>query len=281
MAGEELYIPIRGRRLGYLTTTRRHLFSQKTEFQQIDLYENDLFGKVMTLDGHIQLTTLDEHAYHEALVHIPMLSIDEPRSALVVGGGDGGVIRELCKHRTLDRIHMVEIDVGVVEFAKEHLPELSDGAFEDPRVGLFIEDAFQFMKRVSDSYDLIVIDSTDVFEDEEDALSERLFTTEFYSDCERALAQKGFIVTQADNAIFCPYGAESALEPFQQLFPRSGLYNSIVPSFGGFSAYAWASKSRDLAPSLDQERASNLDLRYLTPEMYALAFAHLPFKCPI
>jgi spermidine synthase len=252
-----------------------HLLSRKTEFQKIDIYETEAFGKVLFLDGHVQLAELDEHAYHEALVHVPMLSLPEARRALVVGGGDGAVLRELVRYPGLERIDMVEIDAGVIEATREAMPSLSAGAFDDPRVHLSIGDAFLFLKSVEEPYDLIVMDVTDVYEEEDGALSEMLFTAEFYADCARALAENGILVTQADNLIFCPYSLEAILGAFGQAFPATGWYQALVPSFGGFSGYAWASHGR--APAARWPGDGGLGLRYLNETTYALATMPLSF----
>ena len=146
MNSKTLTVPIRSDKLTLSAQIKKHICQRKTEFQTIDIYDTDAFGRVLTLDGHIQLTELDERAYHEFLVQVPMLSIPAPESALVVGGGDGGVLREICRHSSIRHIDMAEIDAGVIEESKKHLPFVSAGAFDDPRVHLHITDAFDFVK---------------------------------------------------------------------------------------------------------------------------------------
>jgi len=226
------------------------------------------------LDGHIQLAELDERAYHECLVHIPLLSIREPKKALVVGGGDGGVLRELLKHPNLE-IDMVEIDSGVIDAARAQLPFLNEGCFESPRVSLFLQDAFPFVKDSSRGpYDLIVMDSTDTYEDEEGEISAMLFTQEFFRDCAALLSPNGFVVTQADNPVFCPYSLEEITQQYQAVFANVGSYHANVPSFGGMSAYCWASHGPEIHRSWPE---NDLELHYLNPTTYALAFQALPF----
>lgn len=268
---DSLTFPIRSDKLSLTVQVRAQLLHRVTPFQTIDIYDTEALGKVLLLDGHVQLATLDEFAYHEALVHIPLLSIEQPRRALVVGGGDGGVVRELAKHPSLETIDMVEIDSEVVEAAKEHLPELSAGAFSDPRVCVHIEDAFPFVRAVREPYDLIVMDVTDVYEDEEGELSERLFTAEFHADCAAALKDGGFVVTQADNHVFCPYSMEAVIADFRRSFPKVGAYQALVPSFGGFSGFVWAGKEAGVLPIFPSARAAQLPLRYLNGTTYALA----------
>jgi spermidine synthase len=280
LSEHSLTIPLRGEKIAYSMHPVRHLLRHRSPYQTIDIYDTDAFGKVLMLDGHIQLTSLDEHAYHEALVHLPALSLEDPRTALVIGGGDGGVLRELCRHRGLERIVMVEIDRDVVDVCREHLPELSDGAFDDLRVDLVLGDAFPYVKETSDRFDLIVVDSTDVYESELGLLSERLFTEEFFTDCHRLLKEPGLVVTQADNPVYCFDATQSALDTFGPPYDHVGSFLTLVPSFGGYSASGWAGRGAKLAEAYPADRAASLGLRYLNATTWALAQSNLSF-CPI
>lgn len=277
MSLTHLTFPIRSDKLTMTASVREHLSHRVTDFQTIDIYETDVFGRVLMLDNHIQLTELDEHAYHESLVQIPLLSMAAPRTALVIGGGDGGVLRELAKHPTIEHVDMVEIDAGVIEESRQWLPGVNDGAFDDARMHVHVEDAFPFVKNATRQYDLIVADSTDTYEEEDGALSEMLFTDEFYRDCHRALSENGILVTQADNLLFCPYSLEGIEAMFGRVFPKTGSYQAIIPSFGGFSGYCWASKGATVAVEFPAEKAAKLNLRYLNPATWAYGFANLAF----
>lgn len=248
---------------------------RKTQFQEVDIVDTEVFGRMLLLDGHVQLCTFDEHAYHEALVQIPVLSLHSPKRALVIGGGDGGVVRELSRTKSFETIDMVEIDQGVIDSCREHLPSLSGGAFDDPRVHVFVQDAFEFVKNAATPYDLIVMDSTDVYEEESGELSERLFTESFYKDCFNALSENGFVITQADNLIFCPYSLDAIRSDFQKIFPRVGDFQAIVPSFGGFSGFCWGSKGADIAKEFPGDKG--LALRYLNETTWQLAFQPFSF----
>ena len=277
MSANSLTFPIRSDKLTLTASVNTWLLSRKTEFQRIDIVETEVFGRALLLDNHIQLTEFDEHAYHEALVHIPLLSIQNPRSALVIGGGDGGVLRELAKHKAIEHIDMVEIDAGVIEASREYLPSVHGGAFDDPRMHVRIEDAFSFVKNADRAYDLIVADSTDTYEDEDGALSEMLFTEGFYRDCQRILNPKGFLVTQADNLMFCPYSLESIQQLFTKVFQKVGNYQALVPSFGGMSGYCWASNGAEIGTEFPKTAVEELGLRYLNEATWALAFSKLGF----
>lgn len=273
---QTLDYPIRSGYFQHRVRVEEVVCDVQTTFQRVEVVATEEFGRMLLLDGHIQLATRDEHAYHEALVHVPLLGVPQPTTALVIGGGDGGVVREICRHDSIRRIDMVEIDGQVVDLCKRHLPTLSSGAFDDPRVNLMVGDAFPWVATCKGTYDLIVVDATDTYEDEEGELSEMLFTDVFYRDCLRLLSDDGFIVTQADNPVYCPYSLEAVTQEFRKAFPRVGSYWGLVPSFGGFSAYCWASKgpvpSAALAP-----RAHALGLKYLDATTYALAMGPLPF----
>jgi spermidine synthase len=268
--------PIRSNLFRFQVEISKHLCGHRSRFQQIDIYDTPVFGKMLLLDGHIQLSALDEAAYHEALVHIPALSIRELRRALVIGAGDGGVLRELCKHESLETIDMVEIDQDVVDLCRKHLPELSDGAFDDPRVNLKIADATEFVRECPDWYDLIVLDVTDSYE-EDPSLSEEIFDETFYSKLAAMLAIEGMVVTQADNPVACPYSQQHISGLYRKVFPVVQSYWALVPSFGGFSGFVVGSKGAQLAPTWHGLRPAPIPTRYLNRTTYDLALSPLPF----
>ncbi|MCX7799143.1 MAG: hypothetical protein N2109_02240 [Fimbriimonadales bacterium] len=274
--GETLSFPVRPNLLEMTMPAGKTVHRRRSKFQTIEVIDTMPFGRLLLLDGHIQLTELDERSYHEALVQIPLLSLENPTRALVVGGGDGGVLREICRTSSIRHVDLVEIDGEVIEVCREYLPNLSAGAFDDPRVRIHIADAFPFVKQALEPYDLIVVDCTDVYEDDEQALSEPLFTDDFYQDVRRLLSPRGIVVTQADNPVFCPYALHAAETIYERVFDKHGSYFALVPSFGGFSAFCWGSlgaePSRAWPPSANGAR-----LKALTPEAWAFAFSKLPF----
>lgn len=269
--------PIRSDKLSMTVDVSRHVASYQSQFQKIDIYDSDVYGKILFLDGHVQLSTFDEKAYHEGLVWIPLLNLENPKSALIVGGGDGGVLRELCNHKGLQRIDMVEIDKDVIDICSEHLPSLSGGSFNDPRVNLTIGDAFEFVKSTQHQYEIIVVDCTDVYEDEDGELSEMLFTNEFYNDLRKCLTTFGIVVTQADNPIYCPYSLDEIKKLYSSVFPNVGTYNALVPSFGGMSGYCWGSNQATLNPNWLELNIQRREFTYLNSATYQLAFSELSF----
>lgn len=272
-----LTLPIRSDKMTVTLKVERSVCSVQTPYQQVDIVDTVVFGRALFLDGHIQLTEFDERAYHECLVQVPLLNMESPRAALVIGGGDGGVIREIARHPSIERIAMVEIDQGVVDACREHMPFLSDGAFDDPRLDLRIMDAFEFAKHDAAAYDLIVVDSTDRYEDAEENLSENLFTEAFYRDCLRLLSPNGFVVSQADNHVICAEMTHAALEEFAAVFPATGSYQGLVPSFGGYSGFIWGSKGPRLGPP-SAAKCQALGTVYLNQATSDLAFSPVRFR---
>ena len=153
---------------------KEQLYSGKSYYQQIEVFDSYEFGRVLVLDGYIMLTEKDEYIYHEMMVHVPMACNPDIRRVLVIGAGDGGTVRELCRYDSITQIDMVEIDEQVVKVCKEYLPQTAC-RLEDPRVHIYYEDGLKFVRRVEDTYDLIIVDSTDPFGPGEDC-SPRNFT---------------------------------------------------------------------------------------------------------
>jgi len=227
-------IPVRSDKLAMRVAVSETLHSERTEFQQVDIIDTVAFGKMLLLDGHIQLATLDEFAYHESLVQIPLLNIPNPKRALVIGGGDGGVIREIARHASIQHVDMVEIDQGVIDACRRHLPELSAGAFDDPRVHVHVRDAFPFVKQDLEPYDLIVMDSTDVYEEEDGGLSEQLWTAEFYQDIVRLLSPTGMVVTRRTILSSAPTRWKGFWRHTNRCFPLPGAIGHSCQALAGF-----------------------------------------------
>jgi spermidine synthase len=156
----------------------RVLFEDKSEHQDVLVFENAMYGRVLAIDGIIQTTERDEFAYHEMMVHVPILAHGNASKVLIIGGGDGGIMREALRHPNVSLCHMVDIDDMVVEISKKYLPTLSDGVFENPRGKVVIDDGCKFVKETTEKYDVVIVDSTDPL-----GPGAVLFTEEFYNDC--------------------------------------------------------------------------------------------------
>ncbi|MBX9635776.1 MAG: polyamine aminopropyltransferase [Magnetospirillum sp.] len=246
--------------------------------QDIALFETPGFGRVLTLDGVIQVTTGDEFIYHEMLAHVPIYAHGAVRTACVVGGGDGGMLREILKHPSVTQAVLVEIDGAVVDFCREHLPSVSAGAFDDPRTEIVIADGIAFMAETERKFDLIVIDSTDPI-----GPGGVLFTESFYKDCARCLAPGGIVVNQ--NGVPFLQG-EEVTDTWRRRKPHFadvGFFLAAVPTYvGGFMALGWASNTAAAREtSLDTIRArfdaEPVATRYYSPEVHKAAFALPPY----
>lgn len=246
--------------------------------QDIALFETPGFGRVLTLDGVIQVTTGDEFIYHEMLAHVPIYAHGAVRSACVVGGGDGGMLREILKHPSITQVVLVEIDGAVVDFCREHLPSVSAGAFDDPRTEIVIADGIAFMAETERTFDLIVIDSTDPI-----GPGGVLFSESFYKDCARCLNPGGIVVNQ--NGVPFLQG-EEVTDTWRRRKPHFadvGFYLAAVPTYvGGFMALGWASNSpAPRTASLETIRArfdtAPVATRYYTPDVHKAAFALPPY----
>jgi len=254
------------------------LYDSATEHQRVVIFKNPVLGLVMTLDDIVQTTESDEFIYHEMMAHVPILAHGAARKVLIVGGGDGGMLEEVLKHRAIEQATMVEIDQSVVELAKRHLRPICGAAFEDPRTELVIADGIDFVARAQARYDVIIIDSTDPV-----GPGEALFREDFYRDCRRCLAPGGILVTQ--NGVPFLQGAEltGTLACFRRHFADATCYLATVPTyFGGPMAFGWASD--DPAPRrvpLDTLRArfaaAAIETGYYTPEVHLGAFALPPY----
>jgi spermidine synthase len=251
----------------------RMLYDSETEHQRIRVFENTRFGRVLTLDGVVQTTEGDEFIYHEMLSHVPILAHGAARRVLVIGGGDGGMAREVLRHRSVEHVTMVEIDAGVVEFSKKFLPSLSAGAFDDPRLDLVIADGADFVAQTDQRFDVAIVDSTDPV-----GPGEVLFTDTFYGRAKRCLTEGGILVTQ--NGVPFMQGAELAgtMRAFRSLFRDAACYLASVPSYvGGPMAFGWGTDgdARRAPVEILRERyaGSGIKTLYYTPEVHVGAFA--------
>jgi spermidine synthase len=250
------------------------LFEARTEHQHLVIFRNARYGRVMALDGVVQTTERDEFVYHEMMAHVPLLAHGRAKRVLIVGGGDGGMLREVTRHRSVEHVTQVEIDAAVIEMSRRHLPAHSAGAYDDPRVRIVIDDGVDFVNRTGERYDVIISDSTDPI-----GPGESLFTDTFYGGCRRILAPGGVIATQNGVPFMQPEEAVSTRRLLAPLFADAGFYCAAVPTYvGGVMAFAWATDDRALRATAVAElrrryQASGIATRYYTPEVHAAAFA--------
>ncbi|MEM7742304.1 MAG: polyamine aminopropyltransferase [Pseudomonadota bacterium] len=251
----------------------RVLYDSETDHQRLKVIENERFGRVLTLDGIVQTTEGDEFIYHEMLTHVPVLAHGAAERVLIIGGGDGGMAREVLRHASVKHLTQVEIDEGVIDFSKQYLPSLSAGAYDDPRITIVIADGAAFMAESTETFDVIIIDSTDPI-----GPGAVLFTREFYTHAKARLSHGGILVTQ--NGVPFMQGDElnGTVTIFRDLFRDAGCYLATIPSYaGGPMAFGWGTDgaARDVTVETLSERfdAAGLSPKYYNPEVHKAAFA--------
>jgi len=250
------------------------LYSADSPYQHLDIFQTERFGRVLVLDGIVQTTELDEFMYHEMLVHVPMFACETPREVLIIGGGDGGSLREVLKH-DVTRVDMIDIDELVVTSCIEYLPtlNLAGAVYEDPRANLVIDDAFAYLRREQRHYDVIISDSTDPV-----GAGEILFSQEFYALCEQSLKPNGALSLQDGVVYLQPEEPRDTMRELRRLQLLAKCYLVNVPTYyGGSMTLGFATRNEDVfSPSLEQLEQrfeqSKLKLRHYTPAHHLASF---------
>ena len=249
----------------------RQLYAGRSEFQRIDIFDSKEFGRFLTLDGYMMLTEKDEFIYHEMITHVPLCVNPDTRDVLVIGGGDGGTVRELVRYPGIRHIDLVEIDELVVEVCRKYLPQTA-GCLSDKRVAIHYEDGLKFVRHAKDAYDLIIVDSTDPF-----GPGEGLFTREFYGNCYKALREDGILINQHESP-FYPEDAAACQRAHKNLvesFPIAKVYQAHIPTYpSGHWLFGFASKKYHPLRDLNETRWNlrGIPCRYYTTTLHKGAF---------
>ena len=251
---------------------KQHLYTGKSEFQDVDVFESEEFGKFLTLDGLMMVTEKDEFIYHDMITHVAMATKPDVKKVLVIGGGDGGTVRELTRYEHIEKIDMVEIDKLVVDISREYLP-ITASKLDDSRVTLYFEDGIKFVADTKEIYDLILVDSTDPI-----GPGEGLFTTEFYQNCFKILSDDGILVNQSESPYYDQFSHEMrrAHKKIKNIFPISKVYQFHMPTYpSGHWLFGFASKKLDPIKDVDFDRwkAFGLKTKYYNPQLHLGAFA--------
>jgi spermidine synthase len=258
---------------------KRELARTQSEFQDIVLFESFSHGRVMVLDGVIQITERDEFVYQEMLTHVPLLAHGDAKRVLIIGAGDGGVLKRVLQHSTVEKAVMVEIDGEVIRLCKEHLADIAGDAWTNPRGEVIVGDGIDYVRRAPDaSFDVIIVDSTDPI-----GVGEVLFTDEFYQNAARILTANGLIVNQCGVPFMQADELRETSIRRAKFFAEVSAYVAAVPTYvGGFMTLGWSSKAAGLRAisatdiRARAEKAGILGLtRYWSPEIHASCF-HLP-----
>ena len=246
------------------------LHSSQSSFQKIEVVESLDFGRMLVLDGVINLTERDEFVYHEMLVHVPLFSHPDPSEMLIVGGGDGGTAREVIKHEGISSIKQVEIDKEVIAISKKYFPSLSS-SLDYPKVDVLLSDAIQYVKEIEQTFDIILIDSTDPVIDQ----SEGLFAVPFYKDCCNALTEQGILAAQIGDIFFDKELVKDVFNRLKEVFPIVRIFRAPVPSYT-MVPYSFAFCSKAIRPEMELglSRFSKIfPTKYYNEQIHKAAFA--------
>lgn len=248
-----------------VTTTLHH---EKTNFQELTIVETAQWGRLLVLDGFFQTNDVDEFVYHEMGAHVPLFTHADPKRVLVVGGGDGGMVREIVKHPGVEHVDLVEIDGRVVETSKQYFPNISVALTDNPKVHVHVEDGIKWVKEHEAEYDVIIIDSSEPV-----GPGIGLFTPEFYASVYQALTGDGVMVAQSESPWTNAAVIKMAFSGISQSFPITRLYTLAVPTYPtGLWSFTLGSKKYDPLMAEAETRFEGMATRYYTPALHHAAF---------
>ncbi len=260
---------------------KRELARVQSDFQDIVIFESYSHGRVMLLDGVTQITEGDEFAYQEMITHVPLLAHGEAKNVLIIGAGDGGVLKRVLQHKGVERAVMVEIDGEVIRLCKEFLPDIAGDAWTNPRADVIVGDGIDYVRTAPDaSFDVIIVDSTDPI-----GVGEVLFTDEFYANCARILTERGLVVNQCGVPFMQADELAETSVRRAKFIPNVGAYVAAVPTYvGGFMTLGFAAKQPGLASVPVETIRARADAagvtgltQYWTPEIHTGAFNLPPY----
>lgn len=246
-----LYHEITPEGFGIAIEKDKELFSDKSDFQKVDVFHSRAFGNILTLDGLMMVTERDEFFYHELIAHIPMITHPNPQNILVIGGGDGGTVRELLKHKSVEHIDMVEIDSMVIEASKKFFPSVAC-ELNNPKVSVLVQDAIDFIQEKENAYDVVLIDSTDPI-----GPGVGLFNENFYNNVKRALKKGGIVTPQTEGPFAQSDNMKKTYELLRKVFKHVAPYCSPMPTYpGGY--WSWGFCSDDVEIPLDSSKIDTI-----------------------
>lgn len=250
---------------------KQTLHQQKTQYQQVDVVETNQFGNMLILDGAIMTTEVDEFVYNELITHVAMNTHPNPRQILVIGGGDGGVIREVLRYPGVEKVILCEIDAAVIEAAREYLPTMAS-RLDDPRVQIEYQDGAAFVKQFENAFDVVIVDSTDPV-----GPGMGLFKSSFYQSVYRALTEQGMMVAQTESPWYHRNFIRRVYRDIAQIFPITRLYLGQVPTYpSGLWSFTIASKEID-PKNVDEQELAYYRTRYYHPRLHRALFELPPF----
>lgn len=253
--------------VGITCKTTKTYHTEKTQYQEMAMIETEQFGRMLVLDGTVQTTIEDEFVYHEMITHIPLFTHKNPKKALVIGGGDGGAIREIIKHPSIEKAVLVEIDGRVVEVSKQFLPEISC-ALGDKRVEVNIADGIKYVNEHKNEFDVIMVDSTDPV-----GPAVGLFAIDFYKAIYESLTEDGIFVAQTESPFFHKELIKNVYNDVKSLFPIARLYTCAIPTYpSGYWSFTMGSKKYDPIET-DTAKIPEIDTKYYCSAIHNTVFA--------
>lgn len=250
------------------------LYDEKTEFQHLKLVDSHEFGRMLLLDGVVQTTEKDEFIYHEMMVHVPMLSHPAPQRVLIIGGGDGGILRETLRYGSVEKVTLVEIDNKVIDFSRRYLPDISRNSFDDPRAEIVIADGASYVKETTEKFDVVIVDSPDPI-----GPAVILFSEEFYSNIRKIIDTSGIMVRQTGSVQMQPQEQKDSYKLLKNIFHYAALYVYALPTYtGGLFSTMFCSDGinpMELGYEILQERysRSSMETLFYNPGIHVGAFS--------
>ncbi|ENK0839147.1 polyamine aminopropyltransferase [Clostridium sporogenes] len=242
------------------------LLNKETPFQELTIVQSETLGNMLLLDGIVQTTEKDEYVYHEMITHIPLFTHSNPKKVLVVGGGDGGTIREVLKHPSVEKAVLCEIDEEVIKASKEFLPTISC-ALDNPKCEIFIGDGIKYVHEHKNEFDIIIVDSTDPF-----GAAEGLFGGSFYKEIYQALTDKGIFVAQTETPFYLPEVVKKVYDDAKTIFPITKLFMAAIPTYpSGYWSFTIGSKKLDPATA-DLSNTIDIETKYYTKALHKASF---------
>ncbi len=242
------------------------LHTERTKYQELAIIDTYEFGRMLLLDGIVQTTIRDECVYHEMITHIPLFTHKNPKKVLVVGGGDGGAIREILKHESVEKAVLCEIDDRVVELSRKFLPEISCG-LDDPRAEVFIGDGIKYVLEHKNEFDVIIVDSTDPF-----GAAEGLFSGNFYKSLYDCLTKDGIFVAQTETPFYLPKVVKKVYDDIDNVFPVTKLYMAAIPTYPGVH-WSFTMGSKEFDPEKTEiHNIPDLDTKYYHKDLHKACF---------
>lgn len=251
---EQYYKEITPAGFGIAIKVKEVLFSDQSPFQKVEIIDTDsALGKILTLDDLMMTTEGDEQFYHEMISHIPMMHHKSPKSVLVIGGGDGGTVREVLKHSCVEKVVLCEIDGMVIDACKKYLPTIA-GELDNPKVEVLVQDAIEYIKNKENEFDIVLIDSTDPM-----GPGEGLFTEEFYTNVKKSLKKGGIVTAQSESPVVNKEEIKKMYTLLKKVFPITSTFTSPIPTYpGGYWAWAFCSEEVQPLSYIDEKRCEEV-----------------------